>query len=531
MLLMQEIELKFQIPEDTLAAVRAELARINQGQNTDLRLRASYFDTPDRHLASARMALRVRQEGDEWVQTLKAGGSNTMMRLEDNRPTKAVAKGHAIQPDLGLHLGGQTQEALERVLRWSPEHDPSGQQTGLVELYGTDMVRTRAQITVAPGTPDEGVVELALDIGHIHAGALQVLVRELEIESISGSPMAVILAGRDWVQRHGLWLDTQTKAHRGDRLARQAAALQQSIKGLLLPYSACATHVTLAHPARITPDASLEQAWRAGLESCLEHISGNLSELATAPVDVQSVAYEFRSGLRRLRAFGKLWSGTHWALPPSTLDKAGMLGQQLGYWRDQVALAWLPAKLIEVGGPSLPVPCPPAPLAQPKNELALARGHLATDLCLDLLTVLFTPHEAHVHHKGANAEPLSKWLPRQLYLWQLRLSRRANRFNKLQVDDLHSLRKQGRRLRLVTALYAPLWKGKPFKRHDAALKATLDRLGRIHDEVVAQRWYSELAEKDELALFGRDWLQQRHKALRKRAHRALSRWLKLSSPW
>lgn len=528
---MQEIELKFQIPEDALAAVRAELARINQGQNTDLRLRASYFDTPDRHLASARMALRVRQEGDEWVQTLKAGGSNTMMRLEDNQPAKAVAKGHAIRADLGLHLGGKAQEALARVLRWSPEQDPTGQHTGLVELYGTDMVRTRAQITVAPGTPDEGVVELALDIGHIHAGPLQVPVRELEIESISGSPMAVILAGRDWVQRHGLWLDTQTKAHRGDRLARQAASLQQAIKGQLQPYSAPAIHVTLAHPARVTPDASLEQAWRAGLESCLEHITGNLSELATAPVEVQEVAYELRCGLRRLRALGKLWSGTHWALPTATLDKAARLGQQLGYWRDQVALAWLPAKLIEAGGPDLPVPCPPAPWAQPKDEVALARGHLATDLCLDLLTALYTPHETHAHRKDANEEPLRKWLPRQLYLWQLRLSRQAHRFNKLKVDDLHSLRKQGRRLRLVTALYAPLWKGKSFKQHDAALKATLDRLGRIHDEVVAQGWYAELAQKDQLALFAHDWLQQRHKALRKRAHRALTRWLKLNSPW
>ena len=51
---MQEIELKFQIPEGALEAVRAEFTRLNAGQNTDLRLRASYFDTPDRRLAAAR---------------------------------------------------------------------------------------------------------------------------------------------------------------------------------------------------------------------------------------------------------------------------------------------------------------------------------------------------------------------------------------------------------------------------------------------------------------------------------------------
>jgi len=136
---MQEIELKFQIPQAALAAVQAELARLNRGQNTDLLLRAAYFDTPDRKLAAARMALRVRQEGEEWVQTLKAGGSNTMMRLEDNQPAQPPRKGQAIQADLGRHLGQPAQAALQQVLGWSPERDPSGPQVGLIELYGTDM--------------------------------------------------------------------------------------------------------------------------------------------------------------------------------------------------------------------------------------------------------------------------------------------------------------------------------------------------------------------------------------------------------
>ena len=97
---MQEIELKFQIPSQALGAVQAELAALDGGQHAPLRLRAAYFDTPERTLANARMALRVRQEGRHWVQTLKAGGSNTMMRLEDNRPAQAPKPRQPVVVDL-----------------------------------------------------------------------------------------------------------------------------------------------------------------------------------------------------------------------------------------------------------------------------------------------------------------------------------------------------------------------------------------------------------------------------------------------
>jgi len=522
---MQEIELKFQIPEGALDAVRAEFARLNQGRSTDLRLRAAYFDTPDRRLAAARMALRVRQEGDEWVQTLKAGGSNTMMRLEDNQPAAAPTAGQPIRADLARHAGTPAREALMRVLDWAPEQDPHGERAGLVELYGTDITRTRAHVTVGAGTLFEGVVELALDLGHIHAGSLQEPVRELEIESVSGHPMAVILAGRDWVQNQGVWLDTQTKAHRGDRLARDAAAHEA---GQPRP-STLSEQTTAARAAKVKATSTLDEAWRAGMEACLEHITANLSELGTAPSSTAHVAYEVRLGLRRLRALGRLWADTPWALPPVCLDKAATLSRQLGYWRDQTALAWLPDKLVAAGGPGCPVPCPQPPAGQPADAVALARSALATSLCLDVLASLLAPvHPGQDEGAPTSAQP---WLHQRLNQWQHRCVRRAHGMSKLADGEWHRLRKQGKRLRLVAALYAPLWPGKAFRRHDRALKAALDALGHVQDEVVAQQWYAPLAVSDPGALFALNWLRQRRKGLRKRALRATQRWLKLSSPW
>jgi triphosphatase len=362
---MQEIELKFQIPEGALAAIQAEMTRLNQGRDTDLRLRAAYFDTPDRLLGAARMALRVRQEGDEWVQTLKAGGSNTMMRLEANCPAQAPDEGQPILADLSRHMGTPAQEALERVLHWSAPQDPQGRQCGLIQLYATDITRTRAHITVGQGTTHEGMVELALDLGHIHAGSLSVAVRELEIELISGHPMAVIHAGRDWVNQFGLWLDTQTKAHRGDRLARLAAQADAPDANAAAGITGSTCHVTLARPAKIAADATPEQRWRAELESCLEHLTGNLSELGTAPADTAPVASQWQLALQSLIAFDEHWSATPYALPANTHKVACALSRHLGSILGLEADASSCAVAVD-----------------------LARSGSATSLCLDLLSCL-----------------------------------------------------------------------------------------------------------------------------------------------
>ena len=269
---MQEIELKFQIPADSLGILSAEIERL-PGHARE-RLQAHYFDTPDRRLGQARSALRLRKEGERWVQTLKASGANTMIRLEDNQPAPTPAEGSAAQVDLSLHLGSPAEASLVNTLGWDPGQDRRGEHTGLVELYRTDIWRQTARVAVGQGTPHAGVVELALDLGHIHAGDLSVAVQELEIELVSGHPLAVIAMARDWVLRHHLWLDTQTKAHRGDRLARQAAgevqaaaAPQNARVGMGLAEALeSLTDAMSAVAASPAPDLRQIESWRQSLQ-------------------------------------------------------------------------------------------------------------------------------------------------------------------------------------------------------------------------------------------------------------------------
>ena len=70
---MFETELKFQVPPESVAAVRAAMAKAAPRRQ---HLRATYFDTAEGELAKAGIALRLRQEGARRVQTLKARGAH-----------------------------------------------------------------------------------------------------------------------------------------------------------------------------------------------------------------------------------------------------------------------------------------------------------------------------------------------------------------------------------------------------------------------------------------------------------------------
>lgn len=566
---MQEIELKFQIPAETLEAVRAELSRLAPGQAlpAPLILQAAYFDTPDRKLAHARSALRVRREGDDWVQTLKAAGSHTMVRVEDNRPTQPPAPGLPLAPRLSLHAGGPAEAALRQSLGWEPAQDADGAHCGLVQLYATDMVRTRVQVRVGMGTLHEGLVEVALDEGAILAGAgpaqRSVPVRELEIELISGHPQAVIDAGREWVQRFGLWLDTQTKAHRGDRLARLVVDGEASAA---LPEHAAPRPARLPKAAATagTDALSAEAAWRAGLEACLAHITAHMSELASLPdrhpEDVAAaapVAYQWRRGMRRLRALGRFVQdtaahGQALPLPPqahvalqSASGHAAVLARQLGHWRDQEALAWIPHKLHTLGLPALPVPIPPAPADLPASPAATARSTQATELCLQVLTALVSAEAVEsgldasprATDKGASAAaqpaPLSAatWLSEGLRRWHAQCARKARRFDELGPRATHRLRRRARQMRDVHDLFTPLWEQQPLADHGHALAKALDALGQVQDETVGLGRYRSVVMQDIRAQAACAWLMARRKPLRKKAHRALRRCLQCTAPW
>ena len=198
-----EIELKFQLPAAALARLQASL--VVRGART-VSLRARYFDTASRTLAEAGFALRLRNEGGEWVQTLKSAPSfASSVRSEHN-----VRLGDAGEPAIDPGRHGETDEG-RRLLELLAG---AGTQP-LACLYATDIERTALACDSHGAT-----IEYAVDQGEIRASASSLPVSEVEIELLSGPVAALPAAGRELVHEHEAWLDVRSKAMRGDALAR-----------------------------------------------------------------------------------------------------------------------------------------------------------------------------------------------------------------------------------------------------------------------------------------------------------------------
>ena len=114
---MQEIELKFLIPPAQLTKI---VQRVNVKSAKKTQMAAHYFDTQNNALAKRGIGLRIRREGDNWVQTLKAGGDGIAARLEhnqllDNKHVQHMLDTQSLKPDLTIYKGTPIASALSGI--------------------------------------------------------------------------------------------------------------------------------------------------------------------------------------------------------------------------------------------------------------------------------------------------------------------------------------------------------------------------------------------------------------------------------
>lgn len=127
---MVEIELKFQLPESKKKSL---LQALKPKTAEKIRLQAKYYDTPDRLLAKNHVALRLRLEGDHWVQTFKAAGKNHLERIESE-----IHLGKCeLEPELDLSLFENNKTVKDRLEEVLGDH-----QDELKFQFKTDVERT-----------------------------------------------------------------------------------------------------------------------------------------------------------------------------------------------------------------------------------------------------------------------------------------------------------------------------------------------------------------------------------------------------
>jgi triphosphatase len=466
-----EIELKLQVP----AAGRPALERaVCRGRVQRIHLRALYFDTPERALAAAGLALRLRREGRRWVQTLKGAGDGPIARLEHEVVLGASRDAPPLDP--GCHAGTPEGEALAAAL--------GDDAARLAVCFETDVWRTRRELREGGAR-----IELALDIGTIRAGASVLSLAEVEFELLHGGVDALVAVAGRWASRHGLWLDTRSKALRGHLLAMGAAA-EPAVKSIAPPLK-----------AHDDPDAAL----RCMVRSALSQILPNASALAAGTAAPEHL-HQARIGLRRLlaalREFGA-WSDAvdgQWAI-----DARQMFGE-LGRARDRDAIAaTLWPSLREAGAPRWQLDAAPAAT----DAGAAFRAPAATQCLLGLIgfacTTATAPNDARPPLKDL-AQARLRRLHRQVH--------GAGKDFVLQDSaSRHRARKRLKRLRYCAEFTSALWPARAWTAYSERLRRAQDALGVMQDNATAEPLYRAEAEHDPRAWFVVGWLVARREVL------------------
>lgn len=480
-----EIELKFQVPAHRLAALTRAVA--TRSAET-VHLQARYHDTADGRLARARLAWRVRCEGDQWVQTLKGPGDGLTHRLEHEVHCSPTAHDAPPPANAGLHAGTPAGLQLTQALAGAP----------VAVVYGTDIQRTKRVVR------HEGArIEVALDIGHVMAGDRSAAVCELEMELLAGPVTALWSLARRWVGRFGLILDPVTKSERAQWLRHEAA-----------PSFPARPVVRAVEPA-LAPGVPVDVARAAMVTSALAHGLPNAAAI-TAGAATPDHVHQLRVALRRLRSALK-------ALGPAdgARDEAlGSLFTALGHRRDAdvmqatLAPAWAAA---EAAGWTRPDAMP-----ETDDATALLATPAVTGLWLDLLAL--TVPAASV----PAAEPEPAWdsvVRPQLRRWRRRARRLATQWDLADTAGRHRLRKQLKRLRYLLEFAAPLLPKRRLRAELARLRPLQESLGHWNDLAVARHHLALRAEPTAAEVFAAGWLAGATGAVDAECSRAVRRWL------
>ncbi|MBV7483710.1 CYTH and CHAD domain-containing protein [Bordetella sp. BOR01] len=538
---MSEQELKLHVPAVARRAVQQD---IRQGNASRIRLRALYFDTPGRELARARIALRLRQEGRDWVQTLKMPGADAITRVEINhaRPGPVL--------DLSVYAGTEVEAPLSAIKG----------ELGL--CYETDVQRLLRQVRSRHGT-----IELAYDTGVLRAGTLELPISELEFELMSGRPAAIFAVARRWQQRHGLVLDARSKSERGDALAslaRELAALDADDPDAQVRRGTAITRFWAPRgAAAVTLDDTLTPAQAMGrvAAECLDQVARNAAVLAEVdtlgvyPAGQSEHVHQLRVGMRRLRSAWRLFDG--WTAPPPATVLQGVRTHfaAFGQSRDQDVLnETVTPVLLQAGMPVITFEAPPVDI----DAQAIAAGKAFQGWLLDALewsldvqppspasapepmAASDTAPEPAFRLDGsatapaitptiiplateAKPQPLHKLLGNRLHRWHAKVAAQGKDFATLDIPARHDLRKRGKRLRYGLSFAESLLPKSRLRGYRKLLSEVQDRLGEINDLAMAKDYYQACVGTHPQAWFALGWISARLDKLIAEAQQAFDR--------
>jgi triphosphatase len=254
---MQETELKLELSR----AGAAVLLKKNPFESapTIVQQRSIYFDTPERDLFKRGMSLRIRQSGNERIQTVKTG---------DGSAAGSFARDEWEQPitgDAPVLDDPQIRALLDGL---------DGEIAAQFEVH---VKRHRWNVT-----DGDASVEVVVDVGNVVAADREAPLCEIEFESKAGAPAVLFTLAREVDRTTPVHLGVLSKAERGYRLL---GPVPGAVKASAIP---------------LAPDMSTAVAFERIAAACLKQF--RLNEIALGWSRSAGVLHQARVALRRLRA-------------------------------------------------------------------------------------------------------------------------------------------------------------------------------------------------------------------------------------
>ena len=427
----QEVELKLELsPEAAEVFVKSALV---PAQSSKARLRATYFDTPDRQLRAHGYTLRIRRSGKERVQTVKAtggdGGAGLFARAEWEMP---------VDDDVPVI---DTRTPVAALLR--------GDASAIEPVFHVNVERRTWDLL-----QDGATVELVLDRGSIVAGERQAPVCEIELELAAGEPAALFAVARKIGETAPVRPGVAAKSERGYRLLEAAPP---SFK---------------AEPVALKPGARTHEAFQAVGHACLRHY--RLNEAILLDQYDPRALHQARVAVRRMRSLLSIFKpvldqGDAGRFKEDLRWLAGLLGEARDL--DVLSVSGADERLEEA---RLKV--------QAKVREALMSDRVRT-LLIDLLEWLTLGTAVAIRD-----EPAEDFAARRIEHLYRQVAKGGRGMEKLSDEARHEVRKSAKKLRYASEFFAALFaqgkKGR--RRHEKfidALQGLQDDLGALNDLV------------------------------------------------
>lgn len=197
----QEIELKLSLDDqDRDRIIRHALFAELPPPNKQF-LHNQYFDTPDQQLTQNGFALRIRNQGDQLIQTLKGPGSHMSglhQRLELEWPLTQA------ELDFSLIPKGLLPDSIDL--------------SAIVPLFQTNFDRTQWELKTA-----DADIFVMLDEGCVSCDGKETPISEVELELHQGDPVALFNVALQLTEKFALVPNDVSKAERGFRLLNNSA--------------------------------------------------------------------------------------------------------------------------------------------------------------------------------------------------------------------------------------------------------------------------------------------------------------------